>query len=118
MIELDKGRKYPKDYKPNIHTASFLVKYYDKKYHLKLMDKKTFPKFRKNIKILKVEKELIVLDDKMEFPSMKMKDNLIKRLFIKNGIKIKFEDFNMGIRDIEIIHTHGHISYEFDETKH
>lgn len=118
MLELDKGRKYPRDYKPSIHTASFLVKYYDKKYHLKLMDKKTFQKFRKHIKILEIKKELVVLDDKMEFPSIKMKDNLIKRLFKKNGIKVNLEDFNIGIRDIEIINTHGNISYEFDETKH
>ena len=115
---LDKGRKYPIDYKPNIYTVNFLVKYYEKKYHSQLMDKITSSRYRKHIKIISVEKELIVLDDKMEFPSQKMRDKLLERLWKKHNIKKDISECKIGIRDIEIIHKHGTVSYEFDETKH
>jgi hypothetical protein len=115
---LDKGRKYPKDYKPNIYTVNFLLKYYEKKYHDRLMNKSTASKFKKYIKTIDVKNELIVLDDNMAFPTKNMKAKLFERMWKKFNIKTKIEDSNIGIRDIKIIHHHGHVSYEFDETKH
>jgi len=115
---LDKGRKYPKDYKPNIYTINFLLKYYEKKYHDRLMNKSTASKFKKYIKTIDVKNELIVLDDNMAFPTKNMKAKLFERMWKKFNIKTKIEDCNIGIRDIKIIHHHGHVSYEFDETKH
>ena len=115
---LDPFRKYPKDYKPNIYTVNLLVKYYEKKYHNKLMDSQQAHKYKKYIEVIEVQKEIIVLDDKMAFPSEKMKQVFLSRIWRKNNIKKSMDLFNIGIREIEIIHKHGTVSYEFDEKKH
>jgi hypothetical protein len=111
--------KYPIGYRPMIYTASFTIKYYNKKYHSILTGPKTKVSIeaQKHIKEFHIPIAVIILDDNNQFPTEKMKEQIIMKHWKKHGPKTNRDEFMVGIRNIKIINNQGRVSYDFDETK-
>ena len=60
----------------------------------------------------------MVLNDKGNPPTKKMKDSVIKRIWSKQKIKGKLNEHEVRLINIKIISNHGKVNYDFDELKH
>lgn len=114
----DTKRKYPIGYRPIICTVNCTMKYYNKKFHKFLIDKKTANRYQDKISTVDIKEEQLVLDDEKHIPTANIKERFIGRMWRDYGMKGKRKEFNVGIRDIEVVHSHTRVSYNFDETKH
>jgi len=108
---MNQERKYPIGYKPDIYSASLTLEYYDIKYHSNIQS----PLYRKMIKQIRVPFTLIVLDNNKEVPTQNLKNELIKRIWIKTTGKKDFDKYIINIKNIQTIKHHGKVSYELDE---
>jgi len=116
---MNETRKYSLGYKPLIYSVSLTIKYYNKKYHSHLTSnsKKLIDEGKKHIKEFSIPIALIVLDDKHQFPTDKMKQEFIATCWKRKGIKSNRSEFMIGIRELKIINNHGRVSYDFDEKR-
>lgn len=115
---MEKERKYPIGYKPIVCLIKCTFKYYDKKYHNKLINKSTFKGYEKFIKVVDVPELVVILDDNNKFPSQKTNLSNMRRIVSRYKIPYDENKHNGGIRDIEVLHKLGRVNYEFDEFKH
>jgi len=115
---MGKERIYPIGYKPKVCLADCNLKYYEKKYHKKLMDKNTFKAYEKFIKTEKIIDVIMLLDQNNTHPTEKQKQTVIRKCINKTNHKQNLDKYNYGIRDINIKHEMGVVNYEFDEFKH
>lgn len=115
---MERKRKYPIGYKPRICLIKCTFKYYDKKYHNKLINKSTFKGYEKFIKVVEVPELIVILDDNNNFPSRKTNTSNIARIVSRYKTPYDPLKHNGGIRDISVLHELGRVNYEFDEFKH
>lgn len=114
------NRKYPIGYKPNVCLASFTVKYFNKKHEAKIRsDRKDIQKkaIEEHVKSFFVNIYPLVLDDKLEHPTEKLKQKDLKAVWKFMNIKDKFEEQVIVLRDIKV-QSSSKINYEFDELIH
>ena len=112
-------RKYAIDYKPTIYSVSFKIKYYDKKYEPQLTsaNKYVAKEAQKHIKEFDVPLIIVLLNDKLEFPTERNKQKTITKCWKRHGLKQDITNYNLELSELKIINNHGRVSYDFDETK-
>ena len=112
-------RKYITNYKPNIYSVSFTIKYYDKKYEPQLTsaNKYIVKEAQKHIKKFDVPLMIVLLNEELKFPTEKNKQLTIHKCWNRYRLKQDITNYNLEILNLKIINNHGQVSYNFDETK-
>ena len=112
-------RKYPKGYKPNIHLVSCKLRYCKEEYYSYVThkDPQVRKQYEKKITSIPFTGVTLVLNDEYKFPTKKMREDFILKLWRLGKIKHKLEESKASIKDIKIISSHGKVSYDFDEFK-
>lgn len=112
------GRKYEKDYKPNICYVNCKLYYYHEKDQPKI-DRTLSKELKRSFyKSIEVKGLVMVLDDNCKIPTANMKEISVKRIWKICSIKGKLKEHRTSIVNINIISNHGRVSYDFDELIH